>query len=205
MKKKILMIILILILIYAVGGICFNYFFKEEKEVIKTLSVIEGYNYELRSNATDLEKREFTILKENLESDTIDENAYLESISKLFIINLYTLKNKINKYDISSTDYIFPSYVSTFKLKVENTIYKYLEDNTSLTRDNELPEVQSVIIEQIKNDSYEFNDQTYESFLVILSWNYVKDMEYDNEGILTIIKDDNTLYIVEKNELKKSN
>ena len=54
-------------------------------------------------------KTEFDVLKANLESDTIDEEAYALSIAKLFIIDLYTMNNKINKYDIGGIEYVYPS------------------------------------------------------------------------------------------------
>lgn len=203
MKKKIIIVFLIILLIYALGGIYYNYFYREEPTVIKTLSKIEGYNYELRTNATELEKAEFAILKENLENSVIDENAYLESIAKLFIINLYTLNNKINKYDIGSIDYILPSYIPTYKLKVENTIYKYIEDNSDGKREQQLPEVLSITIDNVESITYEYQDYKYEAFNIKISWKYLEDLDYDKEALLTIIKENNIYYVVEKNDLKK--
>lgn len=203
MKKKIIIVFLIILLIYALGGIYYNYFYQEEPTVIKTLSKIEGYNYELRTNATELEKAEFAILKENLENAVIDENAYLESIAKLFIINLYTLNNKINKYDIGSIDYILPSYIPTYKLKVENTIYKYIEDNSDGKREQQLPEVLSITIDNVESITYEYQDYKYEAFNIKISWKYLEDLDYDKEALLTIIKENNIYYVVEKNDLKK--
>ena len=114
-----------MILIYSVGGIYYiEYVYKDNNEpVVKNLAEIEGYPYSLKSNACKLYKDEFNILKDNLENN-YNEEEYIKSISKLYIIDLYSLKNKINKYDIN-VDFIYPDIVSNYRLNIENTLYKY--------------------------------------------------------------------------------
>ena len=129
MKKKILLFIFIIILVYAIGGIIF-WFLNKKPEVVRisNLDSISGYNYNLKSNDKELYKSEFKILKKNLESNEINKEEYAKSISKMFIIDLYTLNNKINKYEIGGEQFVYPDAVENFKLNVQNTIYKYLED-----------------------------------------------------------------------------
>ena len=91
--KKFILIILFMILIYSVGGIYYiEYVYKDNNEpVVKNLVEIEGYPYSLKSNASKLYIDEFNILKDNLENN-YNEEEYIKSISKLYIIDLYSLK-----------------------------------------------------------------------------------------------------------------
>ena len=36
------------------------------------------------------------------------------------------MNNKINKYDIGGIEYVYPSGVDNYKLKLTDTLYKYL-------------------------------------------------------------------------------
>ena len=94
---------------------------------------------------------------------------------------------------------VFPDFISNYKLNVQNTLYKYLEDNSNNFREQELPEVSSVTINSIINNEYIIENQTYEGYKVNLSWDYVKDLGYDKEGEIILIIIDNNIYIVEKN------
>lgn len=200
MKKKILLFIFIIILVYAIGGIIF-WFLNKKPEVVRisNLDSISGYNYNLKSNDKELYKSEFKILKKNLESNEINKEEYAKSISKMFIIDLYTLNNKINKYEIGGEQFVYPDAVENFKLNVQNTIYKYLEDNSNNFRKQELPEVSNVTINNIENIDYTIKDQTFKGYKVKLSWEYVKDLGYDKEGELILVIIDKNIYIVEKN------
>ncbi len=200
MKKKILLFIFIIILVYAIGGIIF-WFLNRKPEVVRisNLDSISGYNYNLKSNDKELYKSEFKILKKNLESNEINKEEYAKSISKMFIIDLYTLNNKINKYEIGGEQFVYPDAVENFKLNVQNTIYKYLEDNSNNFRKQELPEVSNVTINNIENIDYTIKDQTFKGYKVKLSWEYVKDLGYDKEGELILVTIDKNIYIVEKN------
>lgn len=200
MKKKILLFIFIIILVYAIGGIIF-WFLNRKPEVVRisNLDSISGYNYNLKSNDKELYKSEFKILKKNLESNEINKEEYAKSISKMFIIDLYTLNNKINKYEIGGEQFVYPDAVENFKLNVQNTIYKYLEDNSNNFRKQELPEVSNVTINNIENIDYTIKDQTFKGYKVKLSWEYVKDLGYDKEGELILVIIDKNIYIVEKN------
>ena len=141
MKKSLLITILILVLIYGVGGIIYFYLKDDKEEVVEKISEIKNYPYTLKSNATEYIKNEFAILKVNLESNEINEEEFASSIAKLFIADLYTISNKINKYDIGGLDYVFPSAVDNYKLKVKETLYKYVEDNDKGKRTQKLPQM----------------------------------------------------------------
>ena len=198
MKKKFLIITLILAFIYSIGGIYYYFFHDDEPKKIKNISEIKDYNYQLKSSATTLLKKEFNILKEILNTETINEENYASSIAKLFIIDLYTLSNKINKYEVGGSDYIFPSAVDNYKLNVTNTIYKYLENNSDGKRNQELPEVKSIDIENIELIEVKIEDSVYSGYKINLKWDYIIDLEYDNFGEIILIKDNNKYYVTEK-------
>lgn len=197
--KKFILIILFMILIYSVGGIYYiEYVYKDNNEpVVKNLSEIEGYPYSLKSNASKLYKDEFNILKDNLENN-YNEEEYIKSISKLYIIDLYSLKNKLNKYDIN-VDFIFPDIVSNYRLNIENTLYKYLENNSDGNRNQELPVVSNVIIDEILDEKYSLNKENVPCKKVKVTIEYENDLGYDKSGTITLVKQDKYYYIVEYN------
>ena len=201
MKKKVILFILIIILVYAVGGIIYIKIGKEkELEVVKVsnLDSIEGYSYSLKSNDTDVYKEIFNHLKENLESEEIDDKDYAETLAKLFIVDLYTLNNKINKYDVGGTKFVHPDYVSNYKLNVQNTLYKYMKDNSYDNRTQELPEVSSVEVISSEKTNYTIDDNSFDCYKITLEWSYTNDLGYDKEGIVILAKIDNIYYVVQK-------
>ena len=197
--KKFILIILFMILIYSVGGIYYiEYVYKDNNEpVVKNLAEIEEYPYSLKSNASKLYKDEFNILKDNLENN-YNEEEYIKSISKLYIIDLYSLKNKLNKYDIN-VDFIYPDIVSNYRLNIENTLYKYLENNSDGNRNQELPVVSNVIIDEILDEKYSLNKENVPCKKVKVTIEYENDLGYDKSGTITLVKQDKYYYIVEYN------
>ena len=197
--KKFILIILFMILIYSVGGIYYiEYVYKDNNEpVVKNLAEIEGYPNSLKSNACKLYKDEFNILKDNLENN-YNEEEYIKSISKLYIIDLYSLKNKLNKYDIN-VDFIYPDIVSNYRLNIENTLYKYLENNSDGNRNQELPVVSNVIIDEILDEKYSLNKENVPCKKVKVTIEYENDLGYDKSGTITLVKQDKYYYIVEYN------
>ena len=197
--KKFILIILFMILIYSVGGIYYiEYVYKDNNEpVVKNLAEIEGYPYSLKCNASKLYIDEFNILKDNLENN-YNEEEYIKSISKLYIIDLYSLKNKLNKYDIN-VDFIYPDIVSNYRLNIENTLYKYLENNSDGNRNQELPVVSNVIIDEILDEKYSLNKENVPCKKVKVTIEYENDLGYDKSGTITLVKQDKYYYIVEYN------
>lgn len=201
MIKKIF--IFLLILVAVAGGIFLglNYFNKPEKVVEKKqIAEITGYDYTLTDSDNESYQNDFNELKKILESETIDYELYAKAISKLFINDLYTLKNKKNKYDVGGTEFIYPSGLDNYMLKVGDTLYKYLKDNSDGKRSQTLPEVKEVTIESIEPAKYKVNEenQEYDGFEVKVYWSYVTDLGYDKIATLKIIQKDNLLYIIEK-------
>lgn len=201
MKKKVILFLCILIFVYAAGGTIYYIATREKKDdkpIVTNKDTIKGYDYTLKSNATKLYEDEFKALKANLEGD-INYDEYAVSVAKLFVIDLYTINNKINKYDTGGTSFVYPDGRDNYKLNVQDTIYKYVEDNTNGKRTQNLPEVSSVIVKDSKKDTYKIGDNSFEAYKINLEWSYVQDLGYDKTGEIILIKKDKNIYVVEKN------
>lgn len=201
MKKKVILFFCILIFVYAAGGTIYYIATREKKDdkpIVTNKDTIKGYDYTLKSNATKLYEDEFKALKANLEGD-INYDEYAVSVAKLFVIDLYTINNKINKYDTGGVSFVYPDGRDNYKLNVQDTIYKYVEDNTNGKRTQNLPEVSSVIVKDSKKDTYKIGDNSFEAYKINLEWSYVQDLGYDKTGEIILIKKDKNIYVVEKN------
>lgn len=201
MKKKVILFLCILIFVYAAGGTIYYIATREKKDdkpIVTNKDTIKGYDYTLKSNATKLYEDEFKVLKANLEGN-INYDEYAVSVAKLFIIDLYTINNKINKYDTGGVSFVYPDGRNNYKLNVQDTIYKYVEDNTDGKRTQNLPEVSSVIVKDSKKDTYKIGNNSFEAYKINLEWSYVQDLGYDKTGEIILIKKDKNIYVVEKN------
>ena len=200
MKKKVILFILIIIMVYAVGGFVYIKLNpKEEATEVQEIDNIKNFEYSLKSNANELYKKEFEVLKTNLTSKEINDEEYAMSIAKLFIIDLYSLNSKINKYDVGGSDFVYPSSLDNYKLNVQNTIYKYLEDNTYNNRTQKLPDVVSITINKQEKTNYKIRDNSFNGYKVNLEWTYNIDLGYENKGEVILIKENDKYYVAEKN------
>lgn len=189
-------IILGIVIFSYIGYVIYNDFFKkvEEDVVIKNL---ELYGYSLQESDTELYKSEFDNLSNTLNKETIDFEEYAKCISKLYVIDFYSLSNKLSNTDIGGLEFIYPEIKDNFKLKAKDTIYKYVEVNYNGKREQKLPEVSEVNVEEVTESKYTIGEEEYDSYVVKTRWQYVEDLGYQTSAKLTIIKDSSKLYIVE--------
>lgn len=173
---------------------------EEEQPVeVKELDSIAGYDYSLEDRDTALYKEIFKNLQEVLSQEEIDYKSYAENLAKIYIVDLYTISNKMNKYDIGGVDFLEESARANYILKVEDTIYRYVEDNTYGKRSQELPEVSDIDLVEIEEEKVKVGEQSLDGFSISLSWKYVKDLGYDKEAIVKVFKRDGKLYIASQN------
>ena len=197
-KKKIGLVILVLVLLYSIGGIYYNITHRDSVDnSVKSIDMIDKYGYVLKSNATNLQKELFNELKTILNNDNINDDAYAKIISKMFVTDLYTLSNKVNKYDVGGTEYVLESGRDNFKLNVQDTLYKYLEDNSDGKRSQILPMVVSVSADEIRDTKYKIGDNESDAKKVSLTLSYNEDLGYDTKVTLILIKSDGKYYVVE--------
>lgn len=205
-NKRMGLFAVVIVLVIAIIGIVSYQLLKPEKKdkpvdnTPKNIVSIDGYGISYNEFDTDLYKDEFELLKRNLTSDSIDEEAYANSVAKMFIIDLYTIKNKVNKYDIGGADFVYPAKLENYKMNVSETMYKYVEDNTNGKRNQQLPVVNEINV--VSNEKIKFeikDDGKYDAYKIKLKWDYTVDYGYDKSGEVIVIKKDNKLYVVEKN------
>ena len=154
------------------------------------------YNYKVNDNDTELYKTNYKELKNVLNEDVIDYKKYAELLSKLFIIDVFNLDNKVTGTDIGGVEFIHRDLVSNFKDNMSSTLYSFVESDIEGNRKQDLPIVKSVIVSNIFETSYTYNDKEYEAYLVSVKWEYEKDLGYQSNIKLTLIKYNDMLYIV---------
>ena len=194
-KKRVLAVILI-------SGVMLGLFlFKPKQTYLQVVTVsgeINGYNYTLESNTTRLYKKYYKELQKELSNNTIDEKNYATLISKLFVIDYYTLDNKVTNMNIGGVQFIHSNLKNDFIMDSTNTMYKYIKNNLYKNRKQELPEVNDVQIKMLKEMKYENNNyQDNNGYEVIITVGYVKDYGYPKKVKLTLIHEDKKLSIVE--------
>lgn len=206
-KYKIIFTLIILVALAAGGYLIYTKFFQKEEvednpitNVAKVTNQIEGYNYTLDDRDTELFASLFKELKELLESEDEPQEDFMENyakyIAELFIVDLYTINNKVSKYDIGGLEYLYENSVNSFRAKVLDTIYKTVEDDSYKTRTQALPIVKEITVDQIEKTTYQTEQVEYDAYDVTLSWKYVTDLGYDKMGCVKMIEKENKLYIV---------
>lgn len=200
-KKKIIVIVSILIIVLLISGVFIYRAIKNKNNnnpnTIEVLDSIVGYDYNLEDRDHEIYKEIFFKLKDLLEkNDTIDEEKYATYLSQLFLIDLYTIENKISKYDVGALEFIYPEEKEKFGNKVMDTMYKLVQDNSTNTRNQELPEVSNVEINKIEETEYKKGDITLNGYLVQATISYKKDLGYDKKVTLTLVKENNKIYVV---------
>ena len=197
-KYKTLLIIIVICIILIIGLLVIKNMKNEGvKNNVKVVDSIVDFSYTLDERDTSLMKENYKELKKILKEKDINYEKYSQIIAKLFIIDLFTMDNKINKYDVGSLEYVYPETIDNFKLNIEDTIYKSMEDNTYDKRVQELPIVKSIEVIDTKTSTFKINEEELDSFIVTLNWEYEKDLGYDKEATITLIKENKKVYVVE--------
>lgn len=199
-KKKVLPTLIILIIL-VVGSIFIikGFLASNKQSEVKVLSIIEKYNYTLDNNETEIYKKYFKDLENVLKEEIINQEEYGCLISKLFVIDFYTLNNKVTNKDIGGIQYLQEDIRDNFSLKASNTIYKYIKNNIYGKRRQDLPEVKDAIVKDFKEKEQDNKDEkVYE---VNLSIEYVKDMGYTDSVLLTLSSINDRISIIEIKEV----
>lgn len=198
MKKsvKIFLILLFLLLIIGVGIVVYLKISKPTQEEIppvnevKVTNTIDKYGYTLEDRDKELFIEKFEELKTLLNEENYDKETYIKLISELFIIDLYTISNKISRYDIGGLEYVYQDARESFKTVAENTIYKTVENNLDDSRNQKLPTVSSTKITEISETTYNMPDETtVDGYKVNISWEYEEDYGYDSSAVLILIQE----------------
>ena len=199
-RYKIGLIVIGVLLVLVIGvGVLKIFFSKEEEKVdanvSNVISNISDYGYTLDDRDTDYMKEVFAELEEILNADTVDYTSYANTLAKLFVIDFYTLDNKINKYDVGSLEYILSSKVDMFRQKAVDTVYRDIIDNTYRDRVQDLPEITNVTILNTENTTFALDDEEMEAIKVTMNYEYEEDLGYDTEGTIYFVREANKLSV----------
>ena len=196
-KLKVKRVLLFFIVVLVLGVIVF-FQTRPRLQVVSVVSNIDGYNYYIESNATNIYKKYYSELEKELLDNKIDEEKYASLISKLFIIDFYTLNNKVTNKDIGGVQFIHSNLKDSFINDSSNTVYKYVKENLYGTRKQNLPEVKDVNIDKIDSVRYKNNEYSDNNgYYVKTSVSYKKNLDYPKTVELYLIHEDNKLVIVE--------
>ncbi|MBR1416809.1 MAG: hypothetical protein IJ572_03225 [Bacilli bacterium] len=189
--------ILLIVVLFIIAGGClyiYGYLQRPKDEIVNTtkeVDKIDSYGYTLNDNVTQYYKDEFNKLK-----DLTSEEDIATQVAKLFVIDLYSINYKINKYEITSTQYFYSDKQDMHRQKVLDNFYNFVEDNSYDDRKQELPEVKNVEIVKVVNSTYKLGEQEVDSYVVSLTIEYVKDLGYDKQAQVTLVKDKNNISVV---------
>lgn len=184
----VLLFILLFIKIY------FDFFNNDTgKEKIDSIGF---YGYSLQKSDTEIYETYYKELSDTLNQDSVDYNNYAKLISKLFLIDLFTLDNKLGSTDIGGLEFLHKDLRDNFKENMGNGMYSFVKMNLDGERKQELPIVKDVMIDDVFETKYTYNKVEYPSYLITATIEYEKDLGYQKNIKLTIIKDDKILYVV---------
>lgn len=168
--------------------------------VVKVINRIEEYGYELKDNETKEYKKIFEQLKDTLNKEEVDEEAYVSLIAKMFVIDFYSLKEKLAKTDIGGVDFVHKDAYDDFVENAMDTLYKYVESNLYGDRKQELPKVKNIEVNSVEKTSFTYHDKKdNNAYQVKLSWTYDQELGYQKEATLTFVHVDKVLALVELN------
>lgn len=171
---------------------------KKEAQEVKVINEISEYGYQLKETQSKVYQELFHDLVDVLREEKVDEEKYAEIISKLFIMDLYTLSNKVAKTDIGGVEFVHSDEKNDFIEKAMDTIYKYVESNVYGERKQDLPTVKQVTVTSIEQTSFEYhNTKDTNAYQVKVTFDYEKDMGYETEATLILVHEDQKLSIVE--------
>jgi len=199
MKKIRLRSFLVVLSCFVVLGITLvvNFTTKNDNK-IEVVNSINDYNYVLESNQTKIFKKYFKDLNKELSDAKVEEENYAKLVTKLFLIDFYTLSNKVTNQDIGGVQFIHSTFQNNFKLKASDTIYKYVQSNIYGNRNQELPTVKDVEIEHIEQVSFTYLETTDNSaYQVNAKITYKKDLGYDTSKTIILVHEEEKLVIVE--------
>lgn len=203
MKKQhkiIIIYIIVLVLIIAFVIVGLKVFKKEEEKPVTNITnitnQIDSYGYTLDDRDSQLMKDKFEELKILLNEEKYNVETYISLISEIFIIDYFTINNKVSKYDVGGLEILHSSAKDSFQAKSLNTLYKYVNDNSYNDRTQSLPVVSSTKIVSITKDTYQMDDKKVPSYKVVIEWNYEADLGYQKEGTLVLVEENNKYGIV---------
>ena len=205
-KKRIMIAMIVLILIIAVVSfsvyqLCFP---KKEVKTVVTVAdkIADGYDYTITDEATKYSKDLFSKLKKELSKDSVNEENYAKLETQLFISELFTLSNKVNRNDVGGVQFIYKDYQESFTKEAMEELYHYVENNIYGDRKQELPEIVNVDVINVEQKEYVLSDEVTDekAYYIDVTMNYAKDLGYQNSATIVLIHNGKRLDVVKMTE-----
>ncbi|MBR5663042.1 MAG: hypothetical protein IKX00_05325 [Bacilli bacterium] len=193
-----LVIILVLTLAILSTYVLSHFVFKFKKSTgfSKVVDKISKYDYTLDERDSKLMREKFKDLKKVLKADQVNYDEYAKLLAQMYIIDLYDINNKVNKYDVPCLEYIYKSEQDKFKKMIKTQFYSQLVDNSDGNRKQELPSVKSIEVISSDESKVDVSGKSYDGYIIVLSWEYDKDLGFDKKSEVRIAKDNNKLYVI---------
>ncbi len=199
-KNKLVLLILSTLIILIIVVIILSVATKKDNKEpdvkeVKKVDIIDNYGYYLEEDATDYYKSLYKELKNITNKDEVNYEEYAKIVAKLFVTDVFTLDNKVTSSDVGGLQFIYPDFREDF-IKINQTgLYSNVLSNIYNDRVQELPIVNEVNIDLVKETTFNYNNKEYKGYLVELNISYEKDLSYPTTYKLTIIKEDKYLYV----------
>lgn len=216
-KKKRYLYVLLIILPFVIAIGVFGFItYREAKNVIDLMSgtnevkaenVIDSMGYELRANATEVQKQYFDELKQAIEVNNASDEEIAGLVCKNFIADHYTWINKQGQYDVGGMHYVFTLEKSKENayIQARDGFYKYLSSYIKKYGASNLLEVENVEVNSVSKleDNYfcvvnthyydeeaghSYVDTGYEyeeGWRVSCSWTYKQNSKFDTSSYAT--------------------
>lgn len=205
--NRLLLCIILVGLVFLAYFVYTNFFKKNGPvDAPKVVDEIKSFNYVVSENDTKLFKDTFNELKKVLSAKEVDKKAYAETISKLFVIDFFTLGNKTSKNDVGGVQFVFSSYKSDFVDYARDGIYKQVSNSIGEKKNNDLPVVSKVEITKTEEvspasvfSSIGFGEDAI-GFDVTINWEYENGSDFQKSTTLTIVSDNDKLSIAKMTE-----
>ena len=205
-KKKLIIFVLVLILAVALVVFALNNGKKDSVDEGKKKVVVDEikeFSYTVAKSDTKLFKDTFKELKTELSKKEVDNKNYASLVSKLFVIDFYTLSNKSNVNDVGAVQFVYSGYTTDFVEYARKGMYKQVKSNLDNNRQQELPEVATVTIESIDEvvpssilENEAFKDVTEaNAYEVKINWTYTKSNDFQTSATMLIVKDGDKLSV----------
>lgn len=164
---------------------------------------ISKYGYTLDERDSKLMRSKFKQLKKVLSSkDDIDYESYAKLLSQMYIIDLYDINNKVNKYDVPCLEYIYESEKDKFKTMIKEEFYSQLIDNSDDERKQELPSVSTIEVLSLESSKIDVKGKELDGYNITIEWTYDKDLGYDKKSIVSVVIDDGKAYVVKHSPIR---
>ena len=162
---------------------------KKVVQEVKILDTISEYDYSISDKDSKYFQSEYAELKKILLDKPVNEEKYATQVAKMFVIDLYSLGTKINKYDIGGNEFFYSDKKEMFEQKVIDTLYSTMLDDTYGDRKQTLPIVKNVEVISTTKQTYKLGSNGTNGYLVKMNITYEQDYKYDKEASVVVVKE----------------